>query len=93
MDYAAPSGTPVYAIGEGVITRKGYQKGGGGNYMYIKHNGTYTTAYMHLKAFAKGIAQGGVRVKQGQLIGYVGSTGLSTGPHLDFRFFLGMARP
>lgn len=86
VDYAAPSGTPVYAIGEGVITRKGYQKGGGGNYMYIKHNGTYTTAYMHLKAFAKGIAQG-VRVKQGQLIGYVGSTGLSTGPHLDFRFF------
>lgn len=86
VDYAAPSGTPVYAIGEGVITRKGYQKAGGGNYMYIKHNGTYTTAYMHLKAFAKGIAQG-VRVKQGQLIGYVGSTGLSTGPHLDFRFF------
>jgi len=86
VDYAAPSGTPVYAIGEGVVTRKGYQKGGGGNYIYIKHNGTYTTAYMHLKAFAKGIAQG-VRVKQGQLIGYVGSTGLSTGPHLDFRFF------
>lgn len=86
VDYAAPSGTPVYAIGEGVVTRKGYQKGGGGNYMYIKHNGSYTTAYMHLKAFAKGIAQG-VRVKQGQLIGYVGSTGLSTGPHLDFRFF------
>lgn len=86
VDYAAPSGTPVYAIGEGVVTRKGYQKGGGGNYLYIKHNGTYTTAYMHLKAFAKGIAQG-VRVKQGQLIGYVGSTGLATGPHLDFRFF------
>lgn len=86
VDYAAPSGTPVYAIGEGVVTRKGYQKGGGGNYLYIKHNGTYTTAYMHLKGFAKGIAQG-VRVSQGQLIGYVGSTGLSTGPHLDFRFF------
>ncbi|MCK9451871.1 MAG: peptidoglycan DD-metalloendopeptidase family protein [Bacteroidales bacterium] len=86
VDYAAPSGTPVFAIGEGVITRKGYQKAGGGNFLYIKHNGTYTTAYMHLKAFAKGIAQG-VRVKQGQLIGYVGSTGLSTGPHLDFRFF------
>ena len=86
VDYAAPSGSPVYAIGDGVITRKGYQKGGGGNYLYIKHNGTYTTAYMHLKGFAKGIAQG-VRVSQGQLIGYVGSTGLSTGPHLDFRFF------
>jgi len=86
VDYAAPSGTPVYAIGDGVVTRKGYQKGGGGNYLYIKHNGTYTTAYMHLKGFAKGIAQGS-RVSQGQLIGYVGSTGLSTGPHLDFRFF------
>ena len=85
VDYAAPSGTPVYAIGEGVVTRKGYQKGGGGNYLYIKHNGTYTTAYMHLRGFAKGIAQGS-RVSQGQLIGYVGSTGLSTGPHLDFRF-------
>ncbi|MDA3942548.1 MAG: peptidoglycan DD-metalloendopeptidase family protein [Bacteroidetes bacterium] len=86
VDYAAPSGTPVFAIGEGTVTRKGYQKGGGGNYLYIKHNGTYTTAYMHLKGFAKGIVQG-TRVKQGQLIGYVGSTGLSTGPHLDFRFF------
>lgn len=86
VDYAAPSGTPVFAIGDGLVTRKGYQKGGGGNYLYIKHNGTYTTAYMHLKGYAKGIAQG-VRVKQGQLIGYVGSTGLSTGPHLDFRFF------
>jgi murein DD-endopeptidase MepM/ murein hydrolase activator NlpD len=86
VDYAAPLGTPVYAIGDGVITKKGYQKGGGGNYLYIKHNGTYTTAYMHLRGFAKGIGQG-VRVSQGQLIGYVGSTGLSTGPHLDFRFF------
>ncbi len=86
IDYAAPAGTPVYAIGDGVVTRKGYQKGGGGNYLYIKHNGTYTTAYMHLKGYAKGIASG-VRVKQGQLIGYVGSTGLATGPHLDFRFF------
>lgn len=86
VDYAAPAGTPVYAIGDGVVTRKGYQKGGGGNYLYIKHNGTYTTAYMHLKGYAKGIASG-VRVKQGQLIGYVGSTGLATGPHLDFRFF------
>lgn len=86
VDYAAPAGTPVYAIGDGTITKKGYQRSGGGNYLYIKHNGVYTTAYMHLKSFAKGIAQG-VRVKQGQLIGYVGSTGLSTGPHLDFRFF------
>lgn len=86
VDYAAPAGTPVYAIGEGVVTRKSYQAGGAGNYLYIKHNGTYTTAYMHLKGFAKGINQGS-RVTQGQVIGYVGSTGLSTGPHLDFRFF------
>lgn len=86
VDYAAPSGTPVFAIGQGVVTRKGYQAAGGGNYLYIKHNGVYTTAYMHLKGFAKGISEGS-RVTQGQLIGYVGSTGLSTGPHLDFRFF------
>lgn len=86
VDYAAPAGTPVYAIGQGVVTRKGYQKGGAGNYLYIKHNSTYTTAYMHLQKFASGI-QEGTRVTQGQLIGYVGSTGLATGPHLDFRFF------
>lgn len=86
VDYAAPSGTPVYAIGQGVVTRKGYQGGGAGNYLYIKHNSVYTTAYLHLKSFAKGISEG-TRVTQGQLIGYVGSTGLSTGPHLDFRFF------
>lgn len=86
VDYAAPEGTPVYAIGEGVITRKGFQAGGAGNYLYIKHNSTYTTAYMHLRNFAKGINQG-TRVIQGQVIGYVGKTGLATGPHLDFRFF------
>ncbi|MDP3463712.1 MAG: peptidoglycan DD-metalloendopeptidase family protein [Bacteroidales bacterium] len=86
VDYAAPAGTPVYAIGQGVVTKKGYQGGGAGNYLYIKHNSVYTTAYMHLKSFAKGISEGS-RVSQGQLIGYVGSTGLSTGPHLDFRFF------
>jgi murein DD-endopeptidase MepM/ murein hydrolase activator NlpD len=86
VDYAAPVGTPVYAIGQGVVTKKGYQGGGAGNYLYIKHNSVYTTAYLHLKSFAKGISEG-TRVSQGQLIGYVGSTGLSTGPHLDFRFF------
>lgn len=86
IDYAAPTGTPVVSIGDGVVTRKGYQRGGGGNYLYIKHNSVYTTCYMHLHGFAKGIAQG-VRVKQGQVIAYVGSTGLSTGPHLDFRVF------
>lgn len=86
VDYAAPAGTPVYSIGNGVVTRKGFQGGGAGNFLYIKHNATYTTAYMHLQKFAPGIQQG-TRVSQGQLIGYVGSTGLSTGPHLDFRFF------
>lgn len=88
VDYAAPVGTPVYAIGQGVITRKGFQGGGAGNYLYIKHNSTYTTAYMHLQKFAPGIREG-AKVAQGELIGYVGSTGLSTGPHLDFRFFKG----
>ncbi len=86
VDYAAPAGTPVYAIGQGVVSRKGFQSGGAGNFLYIKHNATYTTAYMHLQKFAPGVAEGS-RVSQGQLIGYVGSTGLSTGPHLDFRFF------
>lgn len=88
VDYAAPSGTPVFSIGEGTVVKKGFQAGGGGNYLYIRHNGTYTTAYMHLKGFASGITNGS-RVSQGQLIGYVGSTGLSTGPHLDFRVFRG----
>ena len=86
VDYAAPTGTPVYTVGDGVILQKGYQKGGGGNYIKVKHNGTYTTVYMHLKGFAKGIKVG-QHVKQGDLIGYVGSTGLATGPHLDFRFY------
>ena len=86
VDYAAPAGTPVYSIGDGVVITKAYQKGGAGNYLKIKHNDTYTTSYMHLKGYAKGISQG-CHVKQGQLIGYVGSTGASTGPHLDFRVF------
>lgn len=83
VDYGAPSGTPVYALGEGTIIHASYS-GGAGNYIKIKHNGVYTTGYMHLKGYAQGIRVG-VRVAQGQLIGYVGSTGLSTGPHLDFR--------
>jgi len=86
VDYAAAKGTPVHSIGDGIITRKGYQKGGGGNYMYIKHNSVYTTSYMHLNNYARGIHTG-VRVHQGQLIGYVGMTGLATGPHLDFRVY------
>ena len=76
VDYAAPSGTPVQTIGDGTVIEKGWDNKGGGNYMKIKHNSTYTTTYMHLK---------GSKVKQGQVIGYVGSTGASTGPHLDFR--------
>ena len=86
VDYAAASGTPVYSVGDGVVTRVGYQKNGGGNYIKIKHNSVYSTTYMHLRGFARGI-RGGVYVKQGDLIGYVGRTGLATGPHLDFRFY------
>lgn len=84
VDYAAPSGTPVQSIGDGTVIDKGWDKKGGGNYLKIKHNSTYTTTYMHLKGFAKGISKG-CKVKQGQTIGYVGMTGTATGPHLDFR--------
>ncbi|MFV0375933.1 MAG: peptidoglycan DD-metalloendopeptidase family protein [Mangrovibacterium sp.] len=86
VDYAAPTGTPVMTIGDGVVTKKAYQGSGAGNYLYIKHNSVYTTCYMHLNSYAKGIAAG-TRVRQGQIIGYVGKTGLATGPHLDFRVF------
>ena len=83
VDYSAPKGTPVMAIGDGKVIFKAY-KGGGGNTIKIKHNSNYTTAYLHLSNYAKGIRTGS-QVKQGQVIGYVGSTGASTGPHLDFR--------
>lgn len=86
VDYAAPKGTPVVSIGNGTIIAKAYQARGGGNYVKIKHNTTYTTSYMHMSKFGPGIANG-VKVKQGQVIGFVGSTGLSSGPHLDFRVF------
>jgi len=86
VDYAAPRGTPVLSIGDGTVIARAYQRSGGGNYIKIKHNSVYTTVYMHLSGFAKGIHTG-ARVEQGQVIGYVGSTGLSTGPHLDFRVF------
>lgn len=86
VDYAAPTGTPVYAIGSGKVIAKGYQANGGGNYVKIRHNSTYTTTYMHLSRFAKGLQVGDV-VAQKEVIGYVGSTGLSTGPHLDFRVY------
>ncbi len=85
VDYAAPTGTPVHAVGDGIITAAAYHKGNG-NYVKIRHNSVYRTAYLHLNGFGKGIKKGR-RVKQGQVIGYVGSTGLSTGPHLDFRFW------
>ena len=85
VDYAAPMGTPVMAIGDGVVTFKGY-KGGGGHTVKIKHNSTYTSAYLHLSKYGKGVVEG-ARVSQGQVIGYVGSSGTSTGAHLDFRIW------
>ena len=81
-DFAAPSGTPIMASGSGTVTRARWC-GGGGNCVKIKHNSTYETIYAHMKAFAKGIKEGR-KVRQGQIIGYVGSTGLSTGPHLHY---------
>ena len=81
-DFAAPSGTPIMASGSGTVTRARWCAGGG-NCVKIKHNSTYETIYAHMKAFAKGIKEGR-KVKQGQIIGYVGSTGLSTGPHLHY---------
>jgi murein DD-endopeptidase MepM/ murein hydrolase activator NlpD len=85
VDYAAPRGTPVFAIGDGKIIKRAWS-GGGGRAIKIKHNGTYTTVYMHLSRYGK--FKVGDYVKQGDLIGYVGSSGLATGPHLDFRFYI-----
>ena len=85
-DFAAPLGTPIMASGSGVIKKAGWC-GGGGNCVVIKHNSTYQTIYAHMSKFAKGI-RGGVRVKQGQTIGYVGSTGKSTGPHLHYEVLI-----
>jgi murein DD-endopeptidase MepM/ murein hydrolase activator NlpD len=87
VDYAAATGTPVYSIGDGVVQTRAYQASGGGNFIKIKHNSVYATTYMHLSKFEKGI-QAGSRVRQGQVIGYVGATGLASGPHLDFRVFM-----
>ena len=81
-DFAAPMGTPIMASGSGVIKKAGWC-GGGGNCVLIKHNSTYQTIYAHMSKFAKGV-RSGIRVKQGQIIGYVGSTGKSTGPHLHY---------
>lgn len=85
VDYAAPAGTPVMAIGDGIVIEKGY-KGGGGHTVKIRHNSVYTSAYLHLSRYGKDISVGS-RVVQGQVIGYVGSSGTSTGPHLDFRIW------
>jgi murein DD-endopeptidase MepM/ murein hydrolase activator NlpD len=84
VDYAAPTGTPVHSIGDGTVTACGWDGSGGGNRIRIRHMNGYETCYMHLSRFATGI-KSGARVAQGQTIGYVGSTGHSTGPHLDFR--------
>lgn len=85
VDYAAPTGTPVVSIGDGRVIMKGWDRGGG-NVVKIKHNAIFTSGYMHLSKFGAGIHVG-ANVTQGQVIGYVGSTGLSTGPHLDFRIW------
>jgi murein DD-endopeptidase MepM/ murein hydrolase activator NlpD len=84
-DYAAPYGTPIRAVANGVVTHASYTKGNG-KYVKIKHDKTYQTQYLHMQKFAKGI-HAGVHVKQGQTIGYVGSTGLATGPHVCYRFW------
>ncbi len=81
-DFAAPKGTPIMASGHGIVVKSSWC-GGGGNCVKIKHNSSYQTVYAHLSKFGRGIKKG-VRVKQGQIIGYVGSTGLSTGPHLHY---------
>lgn len=84
-DFAAPRGTPIRSVGEGVVVESAYSRGNG-YYVKIKHNRKYSTQYLHMSRFAKGIRRG-TRVTQGQTIGYVGSTGLATGPHLCFRFW------
>ena len=86
VDYAAPIGTPVKAIGDGRVTAC-TNEGGSGRMVRIQHNSVYATGYMHLSRFGEGVAPGKL-VKQGDIIGYVGSSGLSTGPHLDFRFYM-----
>ncbi len=85
VDYAAPIGTPVRAVGDGVVTFAGWL-GGGGKTIKMRHNSTYSTAFKHLNGYAKNI-RSGTKVRQGQIIGYVGNTGLSTGPHLHFEFY------
>ena len=84
-DFAAPTGTPIRSVGDGIIEEAQY-KSNNGNYVKVRHNGTYTTQYLHMSRIAEGV-RAGTRVRQGQTIGYVGSTGLATGPHLCYRFW------
>ncbi len=84
-DYAAPTGTPIMSVADGTIIKRSYTKGNG-NYIKIRHNNTYETQYLHMSKFVKGLGVGS-RVTRGQVIGYVGSTGLATGPHVCFRFW------
>jgi murein DD-endopeptidase MepM/ murein hydrolase activator NlpD len=84
-DYAAPTGTEIRSVGEGTVLEAKYTSANG-NYVKIKHNGTYTTQYLHMSKIGSGVKVG-ARIRQGQVIGYVGSTGLATGPHLCFRFW------
>lgn len=84
-DFAAPSGTPIRSVGDGIIEEAQY-KSNNGNYVKVRHNGTYTTQYLHMSRIADGV-RAGTKVRQGQTIGYVGSTGLATGPHLCYRFW------
>lgn len=84
-DYAAPRGTEIRSVGDGTVVTAGYSRGNG-NYVKIKHNGTYSTQYLHMSKIGSGVTTGS-RIKQGQVIGFVGSTGLATGPHLCFRFW------
>lgn len=84
-DFAAPKGTPIRAVGDGLVQEAHY-KSNNGNFVKIRHNGTYTTQYLHMSRIADGV-RAGTRVRQGQTIGYVGSTGLATGPHLCYRFW------
>ena len=85
VDYAAPTGTPIMATGDGIISEARYKQYNG-NYVKIRHNSTYSTQYLHMSKIASGI-KSGVKVRQGQTIGYVGSTGLATGPHVCYRFW------
>jgi len=90
VDFAAPVGTPIYAGGDGTITMIG-RHGNFGKYVRIRHNSTYSTGYAHLSGYAKGMKKG-KRVRQGQVIAYVGSTGMSTGPHLHYEVMRGNKR-